>query len=99
MSALDWVTIKTDIEGISHNDEHYQTKDMALWGGYLIDEEGLLFRKDDNHPEWTRDTYTGCMSLVGDTAGYYVATFDEGVMTRLIHLMYSTLHNEDGGCP
>ena len=98
MSALDWVTIKTDIEGINH-DEHYETKDMALHGEYLINEDGLLFRKDDGRPEWTRDQYTGCMTLVGNARGYYVATFFEGEMTRFIHLMYSTLPNEDGGCP
>lgn len=88
MSALDWVTIETEIEGISHESEHYETKTMKTFGSYLINKEGQLFRKDDNNPEWVHDNFTGSFEMVGDAAGHYEVTFNEGNMTSLVHWMY-----------
>jgi hypothetical protein len=89
VSVLDWVTVETEIDGISHEKRHYETKTMKLWGDYLIDKSGLLFRKDDDTPEWTFENFTGSFEMVGDAAGYYKVTFNEGRMTSLVHWMYS----------
>ncbi len=95
MSPLDFVTIKVECYGINHIEDHYQTKDMKLWGSYLVAEDGKLYRKDDDHPEWTFENYTGEFSVVGgdvDVPGYYVLTFTDGELETMTHWLYDNRH-------
>lgn len=85
MSALDFVTVRYPIPHINHEQEHYQTKDMALWGEYLVDETGKLFRRE--YPgDYQPDDYTGQFEMVGSESGNCTLTFEHGQLKSWIYM-------------